>query len=117
LDDRTGTTKITAPPPVAPSQAARENKTSLATVLRYFSGDFTKRKGARQYSVSTSDKHVNQVRYLGENGYESFLLRGSREASRQGTYLNDIKRRCVEKRRYSINGAVRRSAGAFSLPI
>jgi hypothetical protein len=76
----------------SPSQAARDNHTSLATVLRYFPSDFTKRKGSRQYSVSTSDKHVNEVLSLGNNGYEPFLLRGSREASRQGRYLNDVKR-------------------------
>jgi hypothetical protein len=76
----------------SPSRAAREAKMSLATVLRYFPGDFIKKKSARQYSVSASDKHVNQVQRIGENGYETFLLRGSKEASRQGTYLNDVKK-------------------------
>jgi len=77
---------------ISPSKAARDNKTSLATVLRYFPRDFNKSKGARRYSVSPSDKHVNEVQYLGEYGYEPFLLRGTREASRQGFYLNDVKK-------------------------
>lgn len=76
----------------SPSQAAKDNKTSLATVAHYFPGDLIKKKGSRRYSVSLSDKHVNQVQRIGENGYETFLLRGSKEASRQGTYLNDVKK-------------------------
>jgi hypothetical protein len=74
------------------SQAARTNKTTLVTVSRYFPGDFSKKKGSRRWMVSPSDKHPNQVQWLGKNGYEDFVLRGSRDVSRLGTYLNDVKR-------------------------
>src|SRR5713101_3709109 len=74
------------------SEAALDNKTTLATVFRYFPDDFSKSRGSRRWAVSKSDKHVNQVVRIGPNGYEQFLLRGSREASRQGHYLNDVKK-------------------------
>jgi len=51
------------------SQAARDNETSLATAQRYFPADFFKKKGSRQWSVSPSDNHVNQVQWLGKSGY------------------------------------------------
>ncbi len=74
------------------SQAARDNKTTLATVRRYFPKDLTKPRGTRRWKVSTSDKHVNQVVRIGENGYEPFLLRGTKDTARQSNYLNDVKR-------------------------
>jgi hypothetical protein len=74
------------------AQAARDNKTTLATVHRYFPGDFIKLGPSRQWKISKSDMHVNLVPWLGPNGYEPFLLRGTKAASRLGTYLNDVKR-------------------------
>jgi len=74
------------------SQAARDNKTTLSTVRRYFPNDFTKSKAPHRWKASASDKHVNQVPWLGPDGYEPFLLRGSEEVSRLGSYLNDVKR-------------------------
>jgi hypothetical protein len=75
-----------------PTRSARDNKTTLATVRKYFPNDFSKSKGSRRWNVSPSDKHPNQVQWLGKNGYEDFVLRGSRDASRLGSYLNDVKR-------------------------
>jgi hypothetical protein len=74
------------------SEAALDNKTTLATVFRYFPDDFFKTKGSSRWKVTPSDKHPNQVQWLGPNGYEDWILRGSREASRQGSYLNDVKK-------------------------
>jgi len=36
--------------------------------------------------------HVNQVTRIGQNGYELFLLRGTKDTTRQSNYLNDVKR-------------------------
>jgi len=74
------------------SQAARDNETTLETARRYFPADFSKPKGSRRWNVSPSDKHPNQVQWLGKDGYEDFVLRGSRDASRLGSYLNDVKK-------------------------
>jgi hypothetical protein len=75
------------------SQVARENKTTLATVHRYFPKDLTKIRGTHRWKVSTSDNmHVNQLSWIGPNGYEPFLLRGTKNASRLGFYFNDVKR-------------------------
>jgi hypothetical protein len=74
------------------SQALRDNKTTSPTVFRYFPEDFTKSKGARHWTVSSSDKHVNEGAIIGENGLEPFRVRGSKEISQLGTYLNDVKR-------------------------
>ncbi len=76
----------------SPSRAARDNKTTLATARRYFPDDFFKAKRSRRWSVSSSDRHPNQVQWLGPDGYEDFVLRGSREASHLGRYLNNVKR-------------------------
>jgi hypothetical protein len=74
------------------SQAARDNKTTLATVRRYFAGDFIKLGASRRWTISKSDKHVNRVPWLGPEGYEPFLLRGTKEVSRLAHYSNDVKR-------------------------
>jgi hypothetical protein len=74
------------------TRAARNNKTSLTTVQRYFPGDFSTPKGSRRWKVSSSDKHPNEVQFLGKGGYEDFVLRGSREVSRLARYLNDVKK-------------------------
>src|ERR1700674_536573 len=75
-----------------PLRAARDNKPTLATVRRYFPDDFIKLGASRRWKISKSDMHVNQVPWLGPNGYEPFLLPGTRAVSRLGTYLNDVKR-------------------------
>lgn len=74
------------------SQALHDNKTTSPTVFRYFPEDFTKSKGDRRWTVSSSDKHVNEGAIIGENGLEPFRVRGSKEISQLGTYLNDVKR-------------------------
>ena len=74
------------------SNAARDLGIGRATVLQLFSRDFSKLKGSRRWVASKSDRHVRVVRDIGPDGMRRIRVRGSREASQQSLFLNDVRK-------------------------
>lgn len=73
-------------------EGAHDLGVTPATVRRYFPDDFSKPKGSRRWIASKSDRHVRLVRDIGPDGMRRVPVRGSREASQQSLFLNDVRR-------------------------
>jgi hypothetical protein len=74
------------------SEGANDLGITPATVLRYFPHDFSKAKGSRRWVANKSDRHVRLVRDIGPDGMTRIRVRGSREASQQSLFLNDVRK-------------------------
>jgi hypothetical protein len=77
------------------SKAAQELGASPATVLRYFPDDFSKSGGSRQWVASKSDRHVRFMKHISDDGMSVVRVHGSREASQQSLYLNDVRKALI----------------------
>lgn len=74
------------------SEGANDLGITPATVLRYFPHDFSKAKGSRRWVANKSDRHIRLVRDIGPDGMTRIRVRGSREASQQSLFLNDVRK-------------------------
>lgn len=74
------------------SAGANDLGITPATVLRYFPHDFSKGKGSRRWVANKSDRHVRLVRDIGPDGMRRIRVHGSREASQQSLFLNDVRK-------------------------
>lgn len=78
------------------SEAASDLGIAPATVRRYFPNDFSKPKGSRRWVASKSDRHVRVIKGITEDGMRPIRVRGSREASQQSAFLNDVWKALTE---------------------
>jgi len=74
------------------SEGANDLGIAPATILRYFPHDLSKAKGSRQWVASKSDRHVRLVKDIGPDGMRRIRVRGSREATQQSQFLNDVRK-------------------------
>lgn len=74
------------------SEGASDLGITPATVRRYFPKDFSKPKGSRRWVASKSDRHVRFMKDITEDGMRRIRVHGSRAASQQSLFLNDVRK-------------------------
>jgi hypothetical protein len=99
---------------LSPSQAAREEGTTLATIKKYLPATLRKTRTGR-WVVTKSDNYVRVLSLPGPQGPVTVLAHGYKEAQFASVYLASVKRWRKTRKPYELASFHGKKVGGFQL--